>query len=73
VEYKGMRLDCSFRADLLVGDNILVELKSVETILPVHASQLLTYLRLHNFRLGLLINFNVPVLWRGIKRVANQL
>lgn len=73
VEYKGIRLDCSFRADLLVDGKILVELKAVETILPVHTSQLLTYLRLHNFRLGLLINFNVPVLWRGIKRVVNHL
>jgi GxxExxY protein len=73
VEYKGIRLDCCFRVDLLVDDKLLVELKSVESILPVHASQLLTYLRLYKLRLGLLINFNVPVLWRGVKRVVNNL
>jgi GxxExxY protein len=73
VEYKGIQLDCSFRVDLLVDDKLLVELKAAETILPVHAAQLLTYLRLYKLRLGLLINFNVPVLWRGVKRVVNSL
>jgi GxxExxY protein len=73
IDYKGVRLDCTLRTDLLVENRLLVELKAVETVLPVHASQLLTYLRLLDVRLGLLINFNVPVLWRGIKRVANNL
>ncbi len=73
VEYKGIQLDCSFRVDLLVDDRLLVELKAAESILPVHVAQLLTYLRLYKLRLGLLINFNVPVLWRGVKRVVNSL
>lgn len=73
VEYKGLRLDCAYRVDLLVEERLLVELKAVELVLPVHAAQLLTYLRLNGLRLGLLINFNVPILWRGVKRVVNNL
>jgi GxxExxY protein len=52
---------------------VLVELKAIESLLEVHTAQLLTYLRLTGFRLGLLINFNVPVLWRGVRRIANHL
>jgi GxxExxY protein len=58
---------------VLVEDEIIVELKAVETVLPVHYAQLLSYLRLSDKRLGLLINFNVPVLVKGIKRIANKL
>ncbi len=68
VEYKGVRLDCGYRIDLLVDDRVLVELKSVERILSVHEAQLITYLRLSRIHVGLLINFNVPVLRRGIVR-----
>jgi GxxExxY protein len=68
VEYKGVRLDCGYRVDLLVDDRVLVELKSVERVLAVHEAQLITYLRLSGMRVGLLINFNVPSLRRGILR-----
>ena len=68
VEYKGLKLDCGYRLDLVVEDKVIVELKAVESILPVHEAQLLTYLRLTGKRVGLLINFNVPVLRRGIVR-----
>lgn len=68
VVYKGERLDAGFRIDLLVADVIVVELKAIEKVLPVHEAQLLTYLRLSNKRVGLLINFNVPLLKDGIVR-----
>ncbi len=68
VIYKGLKLDCGYRVDLLVADQVAVEAKSVETLLPVHDAQLLTYLRLGRWPVGLLINFNVPVLKQGIHR-----
>jgi GxxExxY protein len=68
VEYRGVRLDCGYRIDLLVEGAVVVELKSVEGLLPVHEAQLITYLRLSGLRVGLLINFNVPVLKDGIVR-----
>ena len=68
VEYKGCRLDCGYRIDLVVDDRVIVELKSVESLSAIHESQLLTYLRLSRIRVGLLINFNVPVLRKGIVR-----
>ena len=71
--YKGSTLPISFRVDFLVNDLLMVELKSVESLSELHTAQMLTYLRLTNFRLGLLINFNVPALWRGVRRVANNL
>ncbi len=71
VSYKGVPLECEFRIDLLIGKLIIVEVKAVEKILPVHKAQLLSYLRLHNVWLGLLINFNVEVLRDGIRRVLN--
>jgi len=71
--YEGVRFDEGFRADLIVEDSILVELKSVEVLAPVHGKQVLTYLRLLDYRLGLLINFGAPVLKDGIKRIANNL
>jgi GxxExxY protein len=72
VMYKGEPLLMSFRMDLLVEKEIIVELKAVEAILPVHEAQLLTYLRLADKRLGLLMNFNVPVMKDGIKRRVNR-
>ena len=68
VVYKGTKLECGFRLDLLVEDEIVVELKSVETIAPVHEATVLTYLRLSNHRIGLLINFNVAILKQGVRR-----
>jgi GxxExxY protein len=68
VIYKGIRLDTAYRIDVLVNDFVIVELKAVEQILPVHEAQLLTYLRHAGKRVGLLINFNVPLLKNGIRR-----
>ena len=68
VEYKGVQLDCGYRADFVVADKVVVELKAVEQIHPVYEAQLLTYLKLTGCRVGLLINFNVPVLKDGIRR-----
>ncbi|MBI3666547.1 MAG: 3-deoxy-manno-octulosonate cytidylyltransferase [Acidobacteria bacterium] len=68
VEYKGVALECGYRLDLLVADKVVLEVKAVEGILPVHEAQLLTYLRLGGWKVGLLINFNVPVLKQGIRR-----
>ena len=68
VAYNEVKIDCAFRADLIVEDRVIVELKSVDRILPVHQAQLLTYLRLSGLRLGLLINFNTKVLKSGIRR-----
>jgi len=68
VEYKGARLDCGYRLDLLVANTVIVEIKSVENLLPIHQAQLLTYLKIGNYPVGLLMNFNVPVLKQGIHR-----
>jgi len=68
LEYKGIHLDCGYRLDLLVAGLVVVEVKAVEEILPVHEMQLVTYLRLGGWKVGLLINFNVPVLRQGIRR-----
>lgn len=73
IVYDGITLDEGFRADLIVEDLVIVELKSVEQIHPVHPKQLLTYLRLSNKRLGLLINFDVPLIKNGITRIVNGL
>lgn len=69
VQYKGLQLEAGYRLDLLVEDKIVVEIKSVDELLPVHQAQLLTYLRLSHKRIGLLINFNVPLLKHGLKRM----
>jgi len=69
--YKDAKLECGYRLDLLVENKIIVELKACEILLPIHEAQLLTYLKLSGNKLGLLINFNVPVLKEGIKRLAN--
>jgi GxxExxY protein len=71
IEYKGVKLDCGYRLDLVVENTIVVELKNVERLAPIHSAQLLTYLRLTKLSLGLLINFNVPVLAQGVRRIAN--
>ena len=71
IRYKNVSLDCGYRLDLVVEARVIVELKSVERLLPIHRAQLLTYLRLTGYRLGLLINFNVSVLRDGIVRMAN--
>ena len=68
VAYKGLKLDCGYRLDIVVENSVLLELKSIEQILPVHHAQLLTYLRLSQKKVGLLINFNVGVLKNGIVR-----
>ena len=68
LEYKGLRVKCGYRVDFLVADSIVVEIKSVEAIAPVHQAQLLTYMRIGGWKVGLLINFNVLVLKNGIRR-----
>lgn len=73
INYRGVQLDASYRLDLLIENEVIVELKAVEELLPIHTAQLLTYLRLSDKRLGLLINFNVDLLKNGIKRLANNL
>jgi GxxExxY protein len=72
VQYKGVKLDCGYRLDILVENQVILELKTVEKLLPIHEAQLLTYLKLHKRQLGLLINFHVPVLKDGIKRIVNN-
>jgi GxxExxY protein len=71
VRYKDIVLDAGYRVDLIVADTIIVELKAIETVLPVHYQQVLTYLKHANKPLGLLINFNVAVLTSGVKRIKN--
>jgi len=73
IEFRGLRFDEGFRADLIVEGKVLIELKSVEALKPVHGKQVLTYLRLTGMKLGLLINFGEVMLKNGIKRVANGL
>jgi len=73
LNYKGMTLDGGYRLDLLVANTVLLELKAVAKLLPIHEAQLLTYLRLQSLQIGLLINFNVAVLRNGIKRLVNGL
>ena len=68
LQYKGLRLDCGYRMDVLVADLVVVEIKAVEALAPIHDAQLLTYLRLGGWKVGLLINFNVVVLKDGIRR-----
>ena len=70
VSYDGERLDTGFRLDLLVDEKVIIEVKAVESLASVHQAQLLTYLKLSGKRLGLLINFNVPIIRQGIKRIV---
>ena len=69
--FEGVKLECGYRIDLLVEKKVVVEIKSVEALDDVHLAQVLTYLKIGNFRLGLLINFNVALLKSGIRRVIN--
>jgi GxxExxY protein len=73
VQYKGVKLDCGFRLDTLVGGRVVVEIKSVEELSPVHKAQILTYLKLTGYRLGMLLNFNERRMADGIQRVVLDL
>ena len=72
VVYKGVRLDCGYQLDVLVENSLILELKSIDKLHPIHDAQLLTYLKLANLSLGLLFNFNVQVLRQGIRRIVNN-
>ena len=73
VQYKGVKLDCGYRLDVVIEKAVILELKSCENIEPIHKAQLLTYLRLSGLSLGLILNFNVKVMKDGIVRVVNEL
>ena len=73
VIWENLKIDLGFRADLIVEKKVIIELKSVETIAPVHPKQLLTYLRITNVKLGLLINFNETLIKNGITRIVNNI
>ncbi len=73
VQYDGVAIDAGYRIDLLVEDAVVIELKAVEKVVPIHEAQLLTYLKLSGKKLGLLLNFNVHHMKDGIKRIANNL
>lgn len=70
IEYKGIKLDCGYRLDVLVENRLVLELKACDALQPIHKAQLLTYLKLTGIKVGLLINFNVPILKQGIKRMV---
>lgn len=72
VVYKEVKLDCGYRMDVVVENAVITEVKAIEHLLPVHEAQLLSYLKLHNKRLGLLFNFHVSVLKNGMRRIANN-
>ena len=73
VRYRGLEIEAGYRIDVLVSDCIVVENKSVQAIAPIHEAQLLTYLKLSGHRLGFLVNWNVPLIKDGIKRMVNKL
>jgi len=73
VNYRGVKVDCGYRIDLLVEDTVIVELKAVDRLEPIREAQLLSYLKLSGYQIGLLINFNVRMLKQGIKRLVNNL
>ena len=72
VVYKQVKLDCGYRLDMVVEDEVILEVKAIEKLLPIHEAQLLSYLRLSKKRVGFLMNFHVPVLKNGSKRIANE-
>lgn len=72
LEYKGKKLDCGYRLDILVEDTIIVELKAVEKIEQIHKAQILTYLKLTELQVGLILNFNVPIMKDGVIRIVNK-
>ena len=71
--FKGEEIDCGYRLDIIVGNAIILELKACEKIEPIHKAQLLTYLKISGLTLGLILNFNVPIMRRGIVRIVNNL
>jgi GxxExxY protein len=73
VKYKGIELDCGYRLDIIVENQIILELKACDQIEPIHEAQLLTYLKLTGLKIGLLLNFNVPMMKEGIVRIVNKL
>ena len=73
VDYKGKKLDCGYRMDIVVEKEVIIELKSCEKVEPIHKAQLLTYLKLSGLNLGLILNFNVPLMRDGIVRIVNEL
>ena len=73
INYKGNKLDCGYRLDLLVENQVVVEFKAIEKLLPIHEAQLLTYLKLGGWHVGLLLNFNVPILKKGMRRLVLDL
>lgn len=72
VIYKGVKLDCGYRLDLVVEDSVIVEIKAIEQLAPIHDAQVISYLRLADKRVGLLINFHVRLLKNGVKRIVNE-
>ena len=72
ISYKGVKLENGYKMDIVVEERIVLELKTVETLLPIHSAQLLTYLKLSGKQVGLLLNFNEPVLKKGLKRLVNH-
>ena len=70
--YKGLRVESAYRADLVVEECVLVEVKAIEELAPIHSQQLYTYIRLGNYPVGLLLNFNAPTMKAGIKRMVNK-
>ncbi len=73
VQYKGVKLNCGYRMDIVVENEVIVEIKAVEKLVPIHDAQLLSYLKMHNKKVGLLLNFHVPILKNGLKRIVNNL
>jgi GxxExxY protein len=71
LQYRGLEVKCGYRLDFIVEQSAIVEIKAISLVLPIHKAQVLTYLRLTGLRLGLLINFNVEVLWLGVHRIVN--
>ena len=72
VIYRDVKLDCGYRLDLLVEEKVIVELKAIDRLLPIHSAQLLSYLKLSDCKVGLLINFNVKILKNGVRRIIND-
>ncbi len=72
VVYKNVKLDCGYRIDVVASESVILEIKAVERLLPIHEAQLLSYLKMSGLRVGLLMNFHVPVLKNGLKRIVNN-
>ena len=72
VQYENVKLDCGYRVDILVDDKVIIEVKAVEGLAPIHQAQVLSYLKMSGLRVGLLINFNVTTLTKGLKRIVNE-